>query len=135
MLREYRDPVKGRVLVSVAGAAASVAVATGGVYALRPIAPTLSLGVLYIPPVLAAAALLREGSLDELGPRSAKVLAGADDLARRRFEAAIESLLVLARERQDAEAVRRSDALKTIILQTVSHDFRTPLATISAAVG
>jgi len=83
----------------------------------------------------AAAALLREGSLDELGPRSSEVLAGADELARRRFEAAIESLLVLARERQDADAVRRSDALKTIILQTVSHDFRTPLATISAAVG
>jgi len=208
------DLVSRRVL-AVAGAAASVAVATGGVYALRPIAPTLSLGVLYIPAVLAAAvlfglgyaivvalasmvafnflflppvhtltltdarnwtalgvylatavvaselatrarrraaeaeqrereaalladaaaALLREGSLDELAAQSRRVLAGADDMARTRYEAAIESLLALARERQDAEAVRRSDALKTIILQTVSHDFRTPLATISAAVG
>ena len=203
------------VALAVAGAAASVAVATGGVYALRPIAPTLSLGVLYIPAVLAtavlfglayaivvaiasmlafnflflppvhtltltdarnwtaiavyvatavvaselatrarrqtaeaeqrereaelladaAAALLREGSLDELSARSAQVLAGADEHARTRFAAARESLLALARERQEAEAVRRSDALKTIILQTVSHDFRTPLATISAAVG
>jgi two-component system, OmpR family, sensor histidine kinase KdpD len=204
-----------RVALAVAGAAASVAVATGGVYALRPIAPTLSLGVLYIPAVLAtavlfglayaivvaiasmlafnflflppvhtltltdarnwtaigvnlatavvasdlatrarrrtaeaeqrereaalladaAAALLREGSLDELSARSAQVLAEADEHARARFAAAVDSLLALARERQEAEVVRRSDALKTIILQTVSHDFRTPLATISAAVG
>ena len=38
-------------------------------------------------------------------------------------------------ERRDAEALRRSDAIKTAMLQTVSHDFRTPLATMPAAVG
>ena len=30
--------------------------------------------------------------------------------------------------------MRRSDALKTVILQVVSHDFRTPIATMRAAV-
>jgi len=83
----------------------------------------------------AAAALLGEASLDELRGRAAAVLDGADDFTRVRFEAAVEALVALARERQDSEAVRRSDAIKTVILQTVSHDFRTPLATISAAVG
>src|SRR5439155_15575445 len=60
MLREYRELVSRR-FVALAGAAASVAVATGGVYALRPIAPTLSLGVLYIPAVLATAVLFGLG--------------------------------------------------------------------------
>jgi two-component system, OmpR family, sensor histidine kinase KdpD len=207
--------VNGRVLFAVAGAAASLAAATGIVYGLRSIAPILSLGVVYIPAVLAtaalfglvyaavvalasmlvfnflflppvhtltladarnwtalgvylatavvasqlaglarkrtveaeqrgreaelladaAASLLGEGSLDELRGRTTAVLADADEHARTRFQAALDALLVLARERQEAEVVRRSDALKTIILQTVSHDFRTPLATISAAVG
>lgn len=82
----------------------------------------------------AAAALLRETPLDEIQVRSAQVLRGANPIARGRFEAAVRSLLELARERDEAETVRRSDALKTIVLQTVSHDLRTPLATISAAV-
>jgi two-component system sensor histidine kinase KdpD len=67
--------------------------------------------------------------------RSADVLRRSDPVARERFEAAVRSLLELARERDEAETIRRSDALKTIILQTVSHDLRTPIATISAAVG
>jgi two-component system sensor histidine kinase KdpD len=44
-----------RVAVQVAGSAAAVAAATGLVYALRPIAPTLSLGVLYVLAVLPVA--------------------------------------------------------------------------------
>src|SRR6185312_2503093 len=40
---------------AVSGAVAAVAAATGLVYALRPIAPTLSLGVLYTLAVLAVA--------------------------------------------------------------------------------
>jgi two-component system sensor histidine kinase KdpD len=83
----------------------------------------------------AAAALLREAPLEEIRARTEAVVSGADDRARERLEAAVASLLELARERDTAEAVRRSDALKTIILQTVSHDLRTPIATISAAVG
>lgn len=90
----------------------------------------------------AAAALLRgDATLDEVRVRSQRVLAGADELARGRFDAALEALEGLARERErlevearETEALRRSDAIKTAVLQTVSHDFRTPLATVRAAV-
>lgn len=41
----------------------------------------------------------------------------------------------LAREATEAEIMRRSDALKTALLDSVSHDFRTPLASIRAAAG
>jgi len=198
--------------VSVVGSLAALAAATGLIYALKPIAPVLSLGVLYTPAVLvvavffgavyasavavaamllfnflflppvntltladarnwtalavyvvtaivcsnlatsarrraaeaeqrereaalladASAAVLREEPLDEIRERAERVLAG--ELAHARFEAGVESLLALAEERMHAEALRRSDALKTVILQTVSHDFRTPIATIRAAV-
>ncbi|HVU78581.1 MAG TPA: DUF4118 domain-containing protein [Gaiellaceae bacterium] len=204
-----------RHVQAVAGSVAAVAAATGLVYALKPIAPTLSLGVVYTLAVLAAAALfgagyavaaavlamvafnllflapvgtltladarnwtalvvylvtalvasnlaasarrraaeaeqrereaalladaaatlLRGASIHELAAQSDAILRGADDAARGRYEAAVKSLLALAEERREAEAVRRSDALKTIVLQSVSHDFRTPIATISAAVG
>jgi two-component system sensor histidine kinase KdpD len=42
---------------------------------------------------------------------------------------------VLAAESQAAEIARQSDALKSALLQSVSHDLRTPLATIRAAAG
>jgi two-component system sensor histidine kinase KdpD len=83
----------------------------------------------------AAAAVLGEESLEEIRGRAEGVLAGAGELARARFEAGLDSLLALADERREVEAVRRSDAIKTVILQTVSHDFRTPIATIRAALG
>ena len=41
----------------------------------------------------------------------------------------------LAAEAQAAEIVRQSDELKSALLQSVSHDLRTPLATIRAAAG
>jgi two-component system sensor histidine kinase KdpD len=41
----------------------------------------------------------------------------------------------LARNALDAEVARRSEALKTALLDSVSHDLRTPLATIRAAAG
>jgi two-component system, OmpR family, sensor histidine kinase KdpD len=199
---------------SIAGACAAVATATGLVYALKPIAPVLGLGVLYVlavlvcavlfgaayaiaaafgsmlafnflflPPVHtltladarnwtalgvylttavvashlatsarrraveaeqrereaalladAAAAVLREEPLDEIRHRADLVLDRGGELAHARFEAGVASLLALAAERRDVEAVRRSDAIKTVILQTVSHDFRTPIATIRTAV-
>jgi two-component system sensor histidine kinase KdpD len=199
----------------VAGSAAAVAAATLLVYALKSIAPILSLGVLYIPAVLAAAvlwglgdaiavaigsmvafnflflppvhtltladgrnwtalgvylitavvasqlatgarrraaeaeqrereaalladaaaALLQEATLDEIRSRADDVLAGGDAAAHRRFDAAIDSLVAVSNERRESEAIRRSDALKTVILNTVSHDLRTPIATIRAAVG
>jgi two-component system sensor histidine kinase KdpD len=41
----------------------------------------------------------------------------------------------VAMERTNAEVARRSEALKTALLDSVSHDLRTPLATIRAAAG
>jgi two-component system sensor histidine kinase KdpD len=41
----------------------------------------------------------------------------------------------VALERTSAEIARRSDDLKTALLDSVSHDLRTPLATIRAAAG
>jgi two-component system sensor histidine kinase KdpD len=41
----------------------------------------------------------------------------------------------LAAEAQAAEIARQSDALKSALLQSVSHDLRSPLATIRAAAG
>ena len=41
----------------------------------------------------------------------------------------------LADEARDAEVARQSDALKSALLESVSHDLRTPLATIRAAAG
>ena len=187
------------------GSALSVAVASGLVEALHPIAPTLSLGVLYTLAVLAAAVLfgiryaiavavasmlafnffflrpihtltladgrnwtalgvylvvavvasqlattarrravlaeqrereaafladvaaelLQTGGVENLDERAARVLEDADVVSRVRVEAAIGAL----------HDMNRSDAIKTTILQAVSHDFRTPLATMSAAIG
>ena len=212
--------------IGVAGSAAALGAATGLIYALRPIAPVLSLGVLYVlavlvtaiawgavyavpvavvsmlafnffflPPLLtlqladgrnwtalgvyvatavivselatrarrraaeaeqrgretallsdAAAELLQvrdtDALLGDLQSRVEAVLLQADAVARERFEAAFETLVSTARERErlegdarDAEALRRSDLIKTTLLQAISHDFRTPLATMSAAVG
>ena len=66
----------------------------------------------------------------------------SNPIARRRLEAALDSLFAVSADRErleaearDAEALRRSDAIKTAVLQTVSHDFRTPLATMEAAIG
>ena len=62
--------------------------------------------------------------------------------AGKRMLSALGSLLSGAIERErlseeayQAEAFRRSDALKTAIIQAVSHDLRTPLATIETALG
>ena len=68
--------------------------------------------------------------------------AEADLEVRRRFLPALASLLAVANERErltrealEAEALRRSDAVKTAILRAVSHDLRSPLMAIAPAVG
>jgi two-component system sensor histidine kinase KdpD len=60
---------------------------------------------------------------------------------QRRLLPALASLLgvaiereTLAREALEAETLRRSDTVKTAVIQAVSHDFRTPLATIEQAL-
>ena len=66
----------------------------------------------------------------------------ADVALHERLLPALAALLALARERErleqearEAEALRRSDALKTVLLRSVSHDLRSPLTAISAAAG
>ena len=60
---------------------------------------------------------------------------------QRRFLPAVASLLgvaierdTLEREALEADTLRRSDTVKTAVIQTVSHDLRTPLATIEQAL-
>ncbi|HEV2593362.1 MAG TPA: DUF4118 domain-containing protein [Gaiellaceae bacterium] len=71
-----------------------------------------------------AAEILQTGSVDGLESRTEQVAAGADTVARERLRASLDTLLGMS----------RSDTIKTTILQAVSHDFRTPLATMSAAI-
>ncbi len=72
-------------------------------------------------------------------------LEGRRERSRRaggRLLSALSSLLAvaiehesLAEEALQAETLRRSDAVKTAIIQAVSHDLRTPLATMETALG
>lgn len=81
-------------------------------------------------------AAVASGTLAELAR------AGAAEAEQRRAEAsrALAELAALARERDrmqaeaiEAEALRRSDELKTALLRSVSHDLRTPLTSMIAA--
>ena len=66
----------------------------------------------------------------------------ADLAVRRRFLPALASLLAVAGDQEilhqealETEALRRSDTVKTAVIQAVSHDLRTPLATMETALG
>jgi two-component system sensor histidine kinase KdpD len=63
-----------------------------------------------------------------------------DDAVRRRFLPSLAAMLAVVAERSrlegealEAEALRRSDALKTALLRAVSHDLRSPLTAILAS--
>src|SRR6478736_4422323 len=67
---------------------------------------------------------------------------GPDRGARRRLLPALASLLGVALDRErlqaealEAEALRRSDAMKTALLRSVSHDLRSPLMAILTSAG
>ncbi|HEX3806018.1 MAG TPA: ATP-binding protein [Gaiellaceae bacterium] len=207
-----------RRLTALAGSVAAVTIATLLVWALEPIAPTLSLGVLYMFAVLPVAVLwgirwslpvgiasmlafnffflppthtfsLRDSSnwfaltaysatavvVSELAGRSRRrarlaeqrereatfladiareLLGGAEPekiaqsvtgvLGEPRPEIAggIRALLAVADDRRrleneafEAEALRRSDLVKTALLRAVSHDLRSPLTSITTAIG
>ena len=60
---------------------------------------------------------------------------------KRRLLPALASLIgvaieqeTLARKALDADTLRRSDIVKTAVIQAVSHDLRTPLASIEQAI-
>ena len=84
-----------------------------------------------------AARLLERGDLNELIERVER----STEPAAVRLEQAVASLVAIANERErlerealEAETLRRTDAVKTAVIQSVSHDLRTPLATIEAAL-
>jgi two-component system sensor histidine kinase KdpD len=73
---------------------------------------------------------LRERGMDEPDPVETRLLAAAADQVGQ----AITHDRAAERTRA-ADVARQSDALKSALLQSVSHDLRTPLATILAAAG
>ncbi|HEU5279982.1 MAG TPA: ATP-binding protein [Gaiellaceae bacterium] len=140
---------------------AAVAAVTGAVYALRPVAPILSLGVIYLFAVLPVAALwglpyavavsvvsMLAFNFLFLPPTHTFRLADSEnwvalavylvtavsvsELAARARRRAAEAER-LARDARDAETLRRSDAVKTAVLRSVSHDLRSPITAILTA--
>ncbi len=160
---------------------AAVAASTLIVYLLKPVSPVVSLGVVYLPAILAISIFwgLRLGLLASLAsvvafnffhiPPLHRFTIGSDqnwvalaifaivavgssalaglaraqtlEAERRREDAdrALVELAALSRERDrmqeemvEAEALRRSDELKTALLRSISHDLRTPLTSIIA---
>jgi len=140
----------GRASVSVA----AVALVTGAVFGLREVAPVLSLGVLYVFAVLPVAvsyglvyaiavsvASMLAFNFFFLPPVHTLALTDSENwvaLAVYLVTAVVVSeLAAVARRRSmaavEAEALRRSDAVKTAVLHAVSHDLRSPLTAIRAA--
>ena len=77
-----------------------------------------------------------------LGTISMPSPGASDERAVRRLLPGLASLLAIALDREsleqsalEAEALRRSDAIKTTLLRAVSHDLRSPLTAIAAAAG
>src|SRR5580765_597290 len=133
---------------------AAVAGVTGAIYALRSAAPVLSLGVLYVIAVVTVAvfrglayaipvciASLLTFNFLFLPPVHTFALRDSANwvaLAAYLVTAVVVSELAtrsrrLAREAVEAETLRQSDAVKTAVLQAVSHDLRSPLTAIRAA--
>jgi K+-sensing histidine kinase KdpD len=140
----------GRVAISIG----AVALVTGAVYALRPIAPVVSLGVLYVVAVVAVAVLFGLAyaipvSVASMLTFNFLFLEPVHTLALRDSEnwVALAVYLVVgvvvselatrsrrfAREAVEAETLRHSDAAKTAVLRSVSHDLRSPLTAIRTA--
>ena len=138
----------------IAFSVAVVALVTGLVYALRPIAPVVSLGVLYVLAVVAVAIFCGLSYAIPVSVGSMLVfnflfLAPVHTLALRESEnwVALAVYLTvgvvvgelatrsrrLARQAVEAETLRQSDAVKTAVLHAVSHDLRSPLTAIRAA--
>ncbi len=86
--------------------------------------------------IVFAIVALASGTLAEL----ARARAAESERRREEADRALAELAELARERDrmqaeaiEAEALRRSDELKTSLLRSVSHDLRTPLTSMIAA--
>jgi K+-sensing histidine kinase KdpD len=139
----------------------AVALVTGAVFALRPVAPVLSLGVLYLFAVLPVAVFwglpyavsvsvvsMLAFNFLFLPPTHTFRLADSEnwvalavylvtavsvsELAARARRRAAEAEL-LARAAGEADTLRRSDAVKTAVLRSMSHDIRSPITAIMTA--
>ena len=141
MLASVRTPV--RLLLSLL----SVGVVTGAVFVLRPVAPVLSLGVLYVFAVLPVAVLwglayaLPVSVLSMLvfnflflPPLHTLALRDSENwvaLAVYLVTAVVVSQLATLSRRRAAAALDAE--VKTAVLRAVSHDLRSPLTAIAAA--
>jgi K+-sensing histidine kinase KdpD len=142
------------IWLGLAATIAAVAATTLLVYPLKSVAPVVSLGVVYMPAILLVSIVwgLRLGLLAavlsalafnffHLPPLHHFTISEEGNwvaLAAFAIAAAISSAVAgLARRRAaeaiEAEALRRSDELKTALLRSVSHDLRTPLTSVIAA--
>jgi K+-sensing histidine kinase KdpD len=119
---------------------AAVAVVTGVIFALKPVAPVLSLGVLYLFAVLPVAVLW--GLPYAVGVSVVSMLAfnffflpPTHTLVLRDSEnwVALAVYLVTSLAVSQLAAFRRSDAVKTAVLRSVSHDLRSPITAIMTA--
>ena len=119
---------------------AAVVVVTGAIFALKPFAPVLSLGVLYLFAVLPVAALfglryavavsvvsMLSFNFFFLPPTHTLRLADSENWV------ALAVYLVTALAVSQLAAFRRSDAVKTAVLRSVSHDLRSPITAIMTA--
>ena len=144
----------GKRGAGIAFSIGAVAVVTGAVYALRPIAPVVSLGLLYVLAVVAVAvvsglAYAIPVSVGSMLAFNFLFLPPVHTFALRESEnwvALVVYLIVgvvvgelatrsrrLARQAVEAETLRQADAVKTAVLHAVSHDLRSPLTAIRAA--
>jgi two-component system sensor histidine kinase KdpD len=130
---------------------AAVAAVTGIIFALKPVAPVLSLGVLYLFAVLPIAVVwglpyavgvsvvsMLAFNFFFLPPTHTLRLADSENwvalLVYVVTAISVSELAARARRRarevRETETLRRSDAVKTAVLRSVSHDLRLSLINI-----
>jgi K+-sensing histidine kinase KdpD len=133
---------------------AAVAAVTGIIFALKPVAPVLSLGVLYLFAVLPIAVVwglpyavgvsavsMLAFNFFFLPPTHTLRLADSENwvalLVYVVTAISVSELAARARRRarevRETETLRRSDAVKTAVLRSVSHDLRSPITAIMTA--
>jgi two-component system, OmpR family, sensor histidine kinase KdpD len=127
------DLLRGRTLDEELGRLAALTAGVLGVEGAR-----LELGKQ--PPLGEERALPVEAGLRCVATLFVDEEATVDEAVQRRFLPSLAALLAVAVERSrleaealEAEALRRSDALKTALLRAVSHDLRSPLTAILAS--
>jgi two-component system sensor histidine kinase KdpD len=143
--------MRTRLLLGSAASLAAVGLVTGAIYALRPVAPVLSIGVLYVFAVLPIAAVFGVGfavpvsvvsmlafNFLFLPPRHTLALRDSENwVALAVYIVTAVSVSALAtRARRRAEEAERALAERdetTAVLRSVSHDLRAPLTAIGAS--